>query len=392
MHAEFPALLGAGLILLGIAYLGFLSLKIKFPGVILYILFGILIADLVSENEILHIASEIGIVLLFFILGLEFSASRLGGIAKKIWSSGLLDFVLSFGIAMLISLGFGMDILSAFIVGGIAYATSSSITAKLLDDKGRMANRETEFILAILIFEDLIAPILVAVLFGITSGESFSSTDGYLLVGKIIGLAVGAILIGKLFARKFERFLEWIEDEDFRIALLVGIAIAYGGLALYLGLSEVLGAFLAGMMLAELGKIDKVEQAVIPIRDLLLPTFFIYFGTSIEFGDGVPMPILLIVLLLWSILAKVLVGVIGGRWYGLSKKSSLRAGLSLCARGEFSVVIAGVATGTLKVFGGIYIILAASIGMVLFEKAPNWATKVYGKSERKKKGLKVPGS
>lgn len=392
MHAEFPTLLGAGLILLGISYLGFLSLKIKFPGVILYILFGILIADFVSESEVLHIASEIGIVLLFFILGLEFSVSRLGGIAKKIWSSGLLDFVLSFGIAMLISLGFGMDMLSAFIVGGIAYATSSSITAKLLDDKGRMANRETEFILAILIFEDLIAPILVAVLFGITSGESFSSTDAYMLVGKIIALAVGAIILGKLLARKFERFLESIEDEDFRIALLVGIALAYGGLALFLGLSEVLGAFLAGMMLAELGKIDKVEQAVLPIRDLLLPTFFIYFGTSIEFGDGIPMPVLLIVLLIWSVMAKIMVGIIGGRWYGLSKKASLRAGLSLCARGEFSVVIAGVASSTLKVFGGIYIILAAFIGMILFEKAPDLATKVYGKSERKKKDLRVPGS
>lgn len=391
MHAELPALLGAGFVLLGIFYLGFLSLKINFPGVILYILFGVIVADFIGDSELLHIASEIGIVLLFFLLGLEFSVSRLGGIAKKIWSSGLLDFVLSFGIAMLISLGFGMDLLSSFIVGGIAYATSSSITAKLLDDKGRMANSETEFILGILIFEDLVAPILVAVLFGITSGEDFTSGDAYLLAGKIIGLALAAILLGKLLSGRFGRFLDAIEDEDFRISLLIGIALTYGGLALYLGLSEVLGAFLAGMMLAEIGRIERVEQAVFPIRDLMLPVFFIYFGTSIEFGDGIPLPLLLAVLLVWSIIAKVSVGVLGGRWYGLSKKSSLRAGLSICARGEFSVVIAGVASGTVKAFGGIYIILAAFIGMMLFEKAPALATKVYGKSVRKKKNLKVPG-
>lgn len=392
MHIEFPILLGTGLVLLGVFYLGFLSLKIKFPAVILYILFGIIIADFVSENEVLHIASEIGIVLLFFILGLEFSVSRLGGIAKKIWSSGLLDFVLSFGVAMLISLGFGMDPLSAFIVGGIAYATSSSITAKLLDDKGRMANGETEFMLGILIFEDLVAPILVSVLFGITSGGSFTAGDAYLLAGKIIGLIIIAVLIGKLIRGKFGSFLDSIEDEDFRYALLVGIALAYGGLALYLDLSEVLGAFLAGVMLAEIGRIHMIEQIVIPVRDLMLPTFFIYFGTSIEFGEGIPMPLLLIVLLLWSVIAKVILGVIGGRWYGLPKKAALRAGLSMCARGEFSVVIAGVAAGSLKVFGGIYIIFAAFIGMILFEKAPELATKVYGKSKPKKKNLKVPGS
>ncbi|SDK08211.1 cation:proton antiporter [Sediminibacillus albus] len=392
MHTELPVILGAGLILIGIFYLGFLSLKIKFPSVILYILLGILLADYLSENEILHVASEIGIVLLFFLLGLEFSVSRLGRIAKRAWPSGLLDLVLSFGVSMMIAIGFGMGLFTAFLVGGVAYATSSSITAKLLDDKSRMANTETEYILAILIFEDLIAPIIVAILIGVGSGGSFAANDLLILLGKIIGLAAAAIIIGKLVFKRFDALWEKVEDEDFKIALLVGLALAYGGLALFLGLSEVLGAFLAGMMLAEISNIHRVEQTVIPIRDLMLPTFFVYFGTSIELGNGIPMPLLLITLLVWSIVAKVLVGVIGGRWFGLSKKVSLRAGLSLCARGEFSVVIASVAAGAVKVMAGIYIVAAAFLGMVLFEQAPRIANKLYGKQKPKKKDLKVPGS
>ncbi|MFG6117030.1 cation:proton antiporter [Halobacillus sp. MO56] len=389
---EFPSLLGAGLILLFIFYLGYLSLKIKFPNVILYILLGIVLADVVSDNELLHFASEIGIVLLFFLLGLEFSVKRLGGIAKKIWPAGFLDVFLSMGVAMVLAMGFGIDLFNAFLIGAVTYATSSSITAKLLDDKGRMANTETEFILALLIFEDLVAPIAIAILIGISSGDSFTVMDSLILVGKIIGLTIGAILLGKTLFKNFGKFLEKIDDEDFKIALLVGIALSYGGLALYLGLSEVLGAFLAGMMLAEIGNIERVQQTIVPVRELLLPTFFVYFGTSIEFGDGIPFPLLLVVLVLWSVIAKVIVGILGGKMFGLSKRSSLRAGLSLCARGEFSVVIATIASGSIKIFSGIYIVIAAFLGMALFDFAPKLTNRIYGKPQKKKKNLKVPGN
>lgn len=390
MLSEFPTLLGAGLVLLGIFVLGFVALKSKFPSVILYILFGIVLAGLLNDNTILHFSSEIAIVLLFFLLGLEFSTKRLGTIAKKIWSSGLLDLALSLIVPMLIAFGFGLDWFSAFLIGGITYATSSSITAKLLDDKGRMANAETEFILAILIFEDLIAPIIVAILIALSSGNAFTGGDFLLLIGKIAGLGLIAIILGKTVFKHFEKFLLRIDDEDFKFALLVGISLSFGGLALYLGLSEVLGAFLAGVMLAEIGKIERVESTVTPIKNLMLPTFFVYFGTTIDIGSGIPMPFLLAILLIWSVVAKVLIGIIGGKLYGLSKRVSLRAGLQLCARGEFSVVIASIALGNLKVFGGIYIILSAFIGMLLFSYAHKITIKIYGKPVKKKKDLHVP--
>ncbi|WP_052111348.1 cation:proton antiporter [Pontibacillus yanchengensis] len=387
-----PTLLGAGIVLILIFWLGLLSLKIKFPTVILYILLGIVLADALHHNELLHFASEIGIVLLFFLLGLEFNIKRLGGIATKIWPAGFLDVALSLGVAMLLCLVFGLDLFTSFLIGGVTYATSSSITAKLLDDTSRMANSETEFILALLIFEDLVAPIVVAIIMGMSSGENFQVMDLAILFGKIIGLAAGAVLLGKTLFKRFEELLIRIEDEDFKIALLIGISLAYGGLALYLGLSEVLGAFLAGIMLSEIGKIERVEQTVLPVKDLMLPLFFVYFGTTIEFGDGVPKVGLLITLIGWSLVAKVLVGMIGGRMYGLSKRVAFRAGLSICARGEFSVVIAALATGVIKVFSGIYIVIAAFIGMVLFERAPQLTNLIYGKPQKKKKNLKVPGS
>lgn len=390
MLHDMPELLDAGLILLGIFILGFFALKTNFPNVILFILFGIGLGKFLTDNEILHFAGEVAIVLLFFMLGLEFSIKRLAKIAKKVWTSGLLDIFLSLVVSMLVAFGFGMDWGTAFLIGGITYATSSSITVKLLADKERMANAETEFVLGVLIFEDLIAPMIAAILMALSAGEGFGSKDFFLLAGKIILLAAVAIILGKTLFKKFEVFLEKVEDEDFKYALLVGLAVVFAGFAMYMGLSEVLGAFLAGVMLAEAGKSENIQNTVSPIRDLLLPVFFIHFGTTISLGEGVPMIPLLIVLLIWSMLAKILVGMIGGRMYGLSPRVALRAGLSLCARGEFSVVIAAFAISSIKVFSGVYIVAAAALGMLLFNFAPKITRMIYGEPVAKVKSTKLP--
>jgi CPA2 family monovalent cation:H+ antiporter-2 len=100
----------------------------------------------------------------------------------------------------------------------------------------------------------------------------------------------------------------------------VGIALAYGGLALLLNLSEVLGTFQAGIILAEAQRTEPLEHAILPVRVLFLFLFFFYFGTTITFGDGVPMIPLLVVLLVCSIAGKIITGYYGARFYGLSKK------------------------------------------------------------------------
>ncbi|MBM7646657.1 CPA2 family monovalent cation:H+ antiporter-2 [Scopulibacillus daqui] len=389
MH-DTPFYLAAGMIILLLFIFGFIGRKIHVPGVILYIVLGIILGGLISDNAVLDIASKIGIILMFFLLGLEFPMSKLGETAKKVWSGGLLNIALNLGVPFLICYFFGLNFLTSFLISGAVYATSSSITAKLLESTKRMANIESEYILGLLIFEDLVAPILVAVLIGLTSGQKVTGGQLGLLVLKIAVLALIAILLGRYVFSKLSNFIERINDEDIFILFTVGIAVAYGGLAVYLGLSEVLGAFLAGMMLAETNEIEEIEITTIPVRDLLLPLFFLSFGSTIDLSHGVPMIGLLIVMLIWSIIAKILVGVVGGRWYGLSKRVSLRAGLSITSRGEFSVVIASLASGTTKVFSGIYILIAAFIGIVLFIFAPKITTKIYGSPKKPKKKIKVP--
>jgi CPA2 family monovalent cation:H+ antiporter-2 len=386
---DIPELLGAGLVLLLLFVTGFLGAKWKIPEVIVYILLGIAVSGLLTDSHMVHFVGEVGIVLLFFMLGMEFPLKQLVGVAKKVTPAGSIDVVLNFGIATGICLLFGLDLISSLLIGGVVYATSSSITAKMLESSKRMANPESEFILGLLIFEDLVAPVLVAVLVGLTAGEEITGGALALLMGKVFLLTIVAIVLGRYLFSKLGPFFDRHLSSDVFILFVVGVAIAYGGFALYLELSEVLGAFLAGIMLAEVKRSHQLEGLVVPLRDLTLPIFFLYFGTTISFSEGVPMIGLLITLLVWSIAAKIIVGMVGGRLYGLSKKVALRAGLSLTQRGEFSIIIAALATGTVQAFGSIFILASAMLGIILFQSAPAITKRVF-KTKQAEQKWQVP--
>jgi monovalent cation:H+ antiporter-2, CPA2 family len=388
---HFPVLFIAGAVFILLFVVGFVGMKVRIPGVVLYILLGIGLGGHFSGNHLLHLAGEVGIVLLFFMLGMEFPVRRLAGIAKKVAPAGTLDLVLNLFLTMGICMAFGLDGITAFLMGGVVYATSSSITAKILETSKRMANPESEFLLGLLIFEDIAAPVAVAVLVGLTAGTAMTAITFGLIIGKIVGLIIGAVIIGHLIFSRLGGFVDRHKSHDNFILLVVGIALAYGGLALMLDLSEVLGAFLAGIILAEVRRTESLEHAVLPVRDLFLPLFFFYFGTTITFGDGVPMVPLLITLLIWSVAGKIITGYYGARLYGLSKKVSLRAGLSFTQRGEFSVIIASMAADTIRVLSGVFILSSAMIGILLFELAPKITNTLFPKKERPIK-YKVPES
>jgi len=379
---DLPEMLSAGLLLLLLFVVGFVSLKIKVPNVITFLFVGLVIGGLIEDSHILGFAGEVGIILLFFMLGMEFPLKQLSQVARKVFKAGILDVILSFGVAMGIALMFGVDWITAMLIGGVAYATSSSITAKLLEGSKRMANKESEFMLGLLIFEDIVAPVLVAILVGLTAGSAITAGSISLIMLQVLLLMAGAILLSLWVMPKFRPFVDRYMNEDFFVLFVIGLALTYGGLALYLDLSEVLGAFLAGIVLAELKRTEEMEHLVINFRDLLLPLFFVYFGTNIELTEGIPMVPLLLILLIWSIIAKLAVGYWGGQSYGMSKRVSLRAGLSFTQRGEFSIIIAALASQEIAAFSSVFILMSALIGVVLFQNAPKIANRFFPKKPK----------
>ncbi|MDG5786306.1 cation:proton antiporter [Evansella sp. AB-P1] len=386
---QLPIMLSAGIIFLLMFLFGLFSLKFKIPEVIIYILLGLVLASFLGDSYLLHLIGEVGIVLLFFMLGMEFPIKQLLKVSKKVTPAGTLDVLLNIGVTMVIVYLFGLGLIESLLIGGVVYATSSSITAKLLETNKRMANPESEFILGLLIFEDLVAPVLVAILVGLTAGTGMNAGAFTILILKVVLLTAGAIILGQLLFKRLRGFFERYLSSDIFIMFVIGIALAYGGIALYLDLSEVLGAFLAGIMIAEVRKTEQLEHLIVPIRDLTLPLFFLWFGTTIEFGTGIPYVGLLVTLIIWAIIAKIIVGIVGGRLYGLSKKVSVRAGFSLIQRGEFSIIIAALATTEIMVFSSVFILSTAIVGIIFFQFAPKTANKFY--PNKKPQKVKLPG-
>jgi monovalent cation:H+ antiporter-2, CPA2 family len=374
-----PFLLLAGLMLCAFFAVSFASQKFRLPSVLIYIVVGISVSSLFLEREWVHVAAEIGIVLLFFVLGLEFPLARMISISKRIWPAGFIDMGLNLGGALVVALLFGLGPAPAFIIGSIAYATSSSISAKILDEKKRLANPETEFILALLIFEDLVAPILVSFIVGIQSGDKITTAFMGILFLKIIALAAGAILMGHYGFKRLNNFVGKYIENDFMPLLAVGLALGYAGLAIALGLSEILGAFMAGVMLSETGRSPEIERLLLPIRDLALPFFFFWFGTTIRFGNDLPFAGMMVALVLLAVAGKIVTAYAGSRLFGLSPKVSCRAAFSMIPRGEFSAVIASLALPQLRIFSGVYILITAFIGVYLFGRAPDIANWYHNK-------------
>ena len=372
--------LAIGLTLFALFVAAFIGIKLlRIPDIVIYILVGagLSLTGYFGDTDAFKIAGEIGLIVLFFLLGMKFTFRELGRKGRKVWKASLLDILLGIGVTFGISMVFGHDLFTSLLIAGLVYATSSSITVKLLEHKNKLDNKESGFILSLLIFEDLIAPILITILIGL-SGDGFKGMDFVFIILKIALLVIGAVVIGKVVFKKAHKVITRFLNEDYFVLFILGVAISYGGFAYYLHLSEVIGAFLAGIMMAETNFKDKVMEVSMPVRNLFLPFFFLNFGLTLEFTDEVPAFGLLIIIVIWSILAKMIVGYFGGRWYGLDKRESFETGLVLTPRGEFSVIIAALASGVVQIFAGMYILIAALIGMFLVQMAPKIGEKIYG--------------
>ncbi|ASQ49517.1 sodium:proton exchanger [Staphylococcus pseudintermedius] len=389
MHLfDLSELLLSGLLIFLLFISAFLANRISAPDIIIFLLIGIVLAFFVSHSEILEFAAETGIVLMFFMLGMEFPIKQLKDLALNIYKAGLLDLLLSFGVTVILVLIMGQPIEIALLLGGVVYATSSSITVKLLEKNNRMTTKDSNFILGLLVFEDIVSPLLVTIIASLFIGEALSATSLSFVFVKIVLLLVGAILLGQVVFKKLGTFVEKYVSEDFFILFMVGLSLTYAGIAIQLGLSEVFGAFLAGIMVAETRKINLLQQSVRNLRDLLMPIFFINFGLSIQLTSGISMVNVLLVLIVWSVISKIIVGYVGGKQFGLNNVPAMRAGLSFTQRGEFSMIIAGFASTQIKTLSGVFILISAIIGVTLFQFAPKIAKRLF----KKEKKASLPGS
>jgi CPA2 family monovalent cation:H+ antiporter-2 len=233
VHDTTVALIELGAIFFGLGVLGRLAWKIGISPIPFYLLGGLAfgsggLVPLAGIGDFTSIASEIGVVLLLLLLGLEYSAAELVTGLRRSWLAGLVDLVLNAapGVAVALMLGWGP--IGALAMAGVSYISSSGIIAKVLGDLGRLGNRETPVVLSILVFEDLAMavylPILTAVLAGATLLGGLSA----------IGISLLVVTLVLLLALKFGRYVSTIVDSpDPEVFLLrvLGAALLVAGVA-----------------------------------------------------------------------------------------------------------------------------------------------------------------
>ncbi|MEE9228264.1 MAG: cation:proton antiporter [Acidimicrobiia bacterium] len=365
--------LGAVVLVLGI--LARLASRLAISPIPLYLLAGLALGKgglvpVVTSEEFIEVGAELGVIFLLLMLGLEYSAKELVAGIRSVAAAGLVDLALNFTPGFVAGLVLGWGIVPALFLGGITYISSTGVIAKLLDDLGWTGNRETPVILSILVFEDLAMAILLPTLGVLALG---GSTSGALLT---IGLAVGVMTAAIAFAyRQGDRLAALVFHRSDEVSLLsvFGLTLVVAGLAEGVNISAAVGAFLVGISLS--GEATARADALLaPLRDLFAAVFFVFFGLSTDPGE-IP-GVLLVAVLLGVVTAttKLVAGWWAARRDGVGPAGRLRTGLSLVARGEFSIIIAGLAVGVagaedLPALAAAYVLLMAVTGPLVAKLA-----------------------
>ena len=379
---SFTSILSLFMTALFLSYL--IAEKFKFPVIPIYIIAGILISLFYHFHSV-HVFEALGVILLLFYIGLEFSLAEMEKNFKNIVGVGAVDFIFNFFPVFLAARLLGFDLMSSFVIAVILYPSSSAIVSKLLIDLKKLANPEVEPVLAILVFEDIAAATLLAILVNFSSGNP-SSTEVLKVVVKIALFIFFAFIFVKNFNRVVDFLIEKYGTATEFLVLLVGtILFILVEAATGFGLSEAIGAFTAGTLFAETSHKDRVEQVVIPYRDLLGALFFLSFGLSIDLSKvNYSIIVPLAVFLVLSFLTKILTGIVSGKLYGLSLKRGASAGLMLLPRGEFSILVAAT-TPKLVPFTAIYVLISSVLGSIAVKESGKILSIFFKKKKAKTK-------
>jgi CPA2 family monovalent cation:H+ antiporter-2 len=367
MHTAL-VLVELGAVILGLGVLSAFAARIGVSPIPLYLLAGLGFgiggfAPLDAAEGFIETGSEIGVVLLLFTLGLEYTVPELFGSMRKGATTGLLDIVLNAtpGVAVALLLGWGP--VAAIVMGGVTYVTSSGVTAKMLNDQGWLGNRETPAVLSILVMEDLVMALYLPIVTTVLAALG--------LVKASIGLAIaaGAVSLALIVASRFggivEAFLRSPSNEILVLKVL-GLILLIAGLAEQVHVSAAVGAFLVGISLSgELA--HEARELLEPLKDLFAAIFFVFFGLRTDPSTLPPVLIYAAGLAVLGVVTKVLTGRFAARKAGIGKVGAWRAGVLLIPRGEFSIVIAGLAVtaGVAKELGpfvAAYVLILVVVG------------------------------
>lgn len=374
-HQAAIVLIELGVIFLVLAALGRLAARIGIPSVPLYLLAGLVMGkgglfQVDAGAEFLAVGAQIGVVLLLLLLGLEYSPIDLKNGVRMTWQAGLLDGFANTVPGFAMGLILGWSPAASLLLGGVTYVSSSGIIARLLHDFDRYANRETPIILSLLVMEDIVMAVFLPIVAVVLVGSSIA--QGAVAAGAAIGIVAVAFFISLRYSTQVSRVVHSHSRELLLLSVL-GLTFLVAGLAEAAQVSAAVGAFLLGLTLS--GQVaDEMRSLLPPLRDVFGGIFFVFFGLTIDPRDLVPVLVPALILAVITAVTKIATGAWAAARAGIGPKGRWRTGLSLIARGEFSIVIAGLgvaagAQSTLGPLAAAYVLILALAGSILMRFA-----------------------
>ena len=358
-----------GCAILGLAFLARVANRFAFSAIPLYLIAGLAFgnggfAPLHLSENFIHIGAEIGVLLLLFMLGLEYTGQELARNLRMGFPAGLADFVLNFPPGLIAGLLLGWKALPSVLLGGVTYISSSGIVARVLAELGRLSSPETSSVLTVLVLEDLAMAIYLPLVGALLAGGGAAHVA--LSVAIAISVAFIVLFVAVRYGQNVSRFAAHESDEIILLTIL-GTVLLVAGIAQRLQVSAAIGAFLVGIAVS--GPIaEQSHRLFAPLRDLFAATFFFFFGLQIDpatLPQALPFGLGLAFL---TTLTKILTGYWAARNAGANRPQRIRAGTALVARGEFSIVIAGLGAGIepqLAALSAAYVLIMAILGPLL---------------------------
>ncbi|MFP4050192.1 MAG: cation:proton antiporter [Thermoplasmata archaeon] len=332
------------IMLFGALVFGYIVSKLKQPVILGYLFAGIIIGPfalgLIGKVEDVHTLSQIGVTLLLFVVGLEFSPKTL----KKIWKisviGGILEmtfvFFLGFGVGMLFNLG----IVQSVFLGSILSISSTIVVIRVLQNLGEEKELAGRIMIGLLIVQDIGVIVFVTVLSNVFIVEGNNFLDYIIPIAYNLAYVILILLIGRLALPKILSYVGKLENKGLFLVTILVISLGTASFAYMLGIPLALGAFLAGLVLAESEYGLEIVNKIRPIRDIFVILFFVSIGMSLNiFLLGGNM-LLLSAIVLTMVIGKFVILSLSSKVFGYTTKTALKVGLGMIQIGEFSFIMA----------------------------------------------------
>ncbi len=342
-------------------------------------------AGVLSDVAVLNIFAELGVILLLFVIGIEFPYSKIRSIGKVAIGAGTIGLFMTLGIVFYVSSLAGLTPMDSLFLGAALSISSTAIIVKILEDMGKIKKESSILVLGILIVEDIIAVILIATLESVALVGNVSFESIITVVAVASAMIGGTLTVGTRVIPQLIDKVAATQHKEILLLSVLGLCFGYALFANVVGLSVAIGAFLAGVLVAESKSAEVSKILSSPIKDMFVAIFFVSVGALMNVSELQNYIFLTFGLVALAILVKFGGALTGTSLLGQGKAKSLRSAFALSGpRGEFSIVIikSGVDIGVVSSFLfpliGIMTIITAFVTPFLIKASDRVVQKIEG--------------